>query len=638
MQIRPIIVGTAGHIDHGKSSLVRALTGTDPDRLKEERERGMTIDLGFARFELPDGRTVGIVDVPGHERFIRNMVAGATGTDLVMLVVAADDGVMPQTREHLDIMTLLGLKRGLVALNKIDLVDEDMVELAVEDVTEVVRGTFLEGAPIVRLSATTGVGIDELKVQLARLAEETSPRSAEGVFRLPVQRVFSKRGFGTVVTGIPVSGAVRTGDVLEVLPAGVRAKVRGIHAYSEATETGRAGHSMALNLTDLDRARVTRGDVVATPGFFSPVRMVGVRLRVLPSLGRPVTNRMAVRLHTGTADALGEAVLLDREELAPGEEGLLQVRLSEPVVCAPGDPFILRLASPAQTLGGGVILEESRHRLKRFKGFVIEELSHQESSLGSPGALLESTLARLGLELTPVEVLAKAIKRTKADTESLLSELAAEGRAATLGGPGRWIHVDRLQQALTQVRGALEAWFAQHGLRAVMEVLELRRVTGFEAAFLAALLDWEQERGELVVEPGGRVRPQGREVELDPETSQQRDRLQAALLQHAFGAPTAEDLAGELDLTLARTREVLALMVDQGAARDIGKGRFLSARHEREAEQAITSNCERNDQLEIPELRDALQTTRKFLIPLLEYFDAKGVTLRQGPTRVLKRT
>ena len=637
MEIRPIVVGTAGHIDHGKSSLVRALTGIDPDRLKEERERGLTIDLGFARFELPDGRVLGIVDVPGHERFIRNMVAGATGTDLVLLVVAADDGVMPQTREHLDIMSLLGLRRGLIALNKVDLVDEDLVELAEEDVRSAVRGTFLEAAPIVRVSASTGAGLEELRGALATLAEQTEPRSPEGVFRMPVQRVFSKRGFGTVVTGIPVSGTVRVGDALEVLPAGQRGKVRGIHAYTEATDIGRAGHSTALNLTDVDRDRVRRGDVVATPGFFQPVRMVAVRLRVLPSLSRPVTNRMPVRLHTGTADPLGEAVLLDREELAPGEEGLLQIRLDEPVVCAPGDRFVLRLASPATTLGGGVILEESRYRLKRFKGFVIEELRHQETSLDSPAALLESTLARLGRELAPVESLARAIKRSRADTEALLEELRAEGRVAALGGPGRWIHVDRLEQASRRVRAALDEWFRGHGLRAVMEVLELRRVTGFEAGFLAALLAWEQEQGRLVVEAGGRVRPADREVALDPRTAERLSRVLEALERRAFQGPTAEELAAELELEPARVRELLALAVDEGRARDIGKGMFLSARHERLAEEAIAENCRRNGQLEIPELRDALGSTRKYLIPLLEYFDAKGVTLRQGPTRVLKR-
>ncbi len=266
MEIQPIVIGTAGHIDHGKSTLVQALTGTDPDRWREEKERGMTIDLGFANMTLADGRRVGIVDVPGHERFIRNMVAGASGIDLVVLVVAADDGVMPQTREHLAIMGLLGVELGFVALTKIDLVDADMVDLAEEDVRETLAGTFLEDAPILRVSAITGEGLEELRTRVLEMAAEVPPRSEEGVFRMPIQRVFSARGFGTVVTGIPVTGRVATGDTLEVLPGGYKGKVRGIQAYHEKTDTARAGHSTALNLADVDHRRVRRGDVVVTPG------------------------------------------------------------------------------------------------------------------------------------------------------------------------------------------------------------------------------------------------------------------------------------------------------------------------------------------------------------------------------------
>ena len=336
MEIQPIVIGTAGHIDHGKSTLVKVLTGIDPDRLKEEQERGMTIDLGFARFRLPDGRRVGMVDVPGHERFIKNMVAGATGIDLVILVVAANDGVMPQTREHLSIMQLLGVGRGLVALTKIDMVEAGLVELALEDVRATIQGTFLEGAPILPLSSITGEGLEEFKQVLFRLASETPPRSDAGVFRLPVQRVFSAKGFGTVVTGIPVSGSVALGDVLEVLPRGLRGKVRGLQAYQESTERARAGHSTAINLADVDQHEVTRGNVLATPGFFRPTRMVAASLDALALLDKPVEDRTAIRLHTGTAEALGELVLLDCEELEPGGSALVQLRLEEPVVCAPG--------------------------------------------------------------------------------------------------------------------------------------------------------------------------------------------------------------------------------------------------------------------------------------------------------------
>ena len=352
MEIQPIVIGTAGHIDHGKSTLVRALTGIDPDRLKEEKARGLTIDLGFAPLTLPDGRLVGIIDVPGHERFIKNMVAGASGIDLVVLVVAADDGVMPQTREHLSIMGLLGVKRGMIVLTKIDIVDEEMVELAEEDVRETVAGTFLEDAPLYRVSAISGEGFEPFKDALFAAAGKVEPRAADGVFRMPIQRVFTAKGFGTIVTGIPLSGSVKVGDTLEVLPGGMKGKVRGIQAYKQKWESARAGHSTAINLSDVSHKEVKRGCVASEPGFYRAARLIGARLTMLAHLDRPLQNRAAIRLHTGTIEAVGEVILLDAVELQPGETGLVQIRLEEPVVCAPGDAFILRLASPLMSLGG----------------------------------------------------------------------------------------------------------------------------------------------------------------------------------------------------------------------------------------------------------------------------------------------
>jgi selenocysteine-specific elongation factor len=637
VDIQPIVIGTAGHIDHGKSSLVRALTGIDPDRLKEEKERGLTIDLGFAPLLMPDGRTVGIIDVPGHERFVRNMVAGATGIDLVVLVVAADDGVMPQTREHLDIMGLLGQKRGLVALNKVDMVDPDLAELAAEDVRATLAGTFLEDAPIVRVSAKTGLGLEELKARMFELAAAIEPRSDQGVFRLPIQRVFSKQGFGAVVTGVPVSGAVSIGDTLEVLPAGLRGKVRGLHAYGKPVVRARAGHSTAINLSDIEHDKVARGAVAATPDFFSPVRMVAVRLKVLASLDRPVTDRMQVRLHTGTADPLGELVLLDRERIEPGEEGLAQVRLEEPLVCAPGDSFILRLASPAATLGGGQILEESRHRLKRFKGFVIEELSRQERSLRDPAALLESTLARSDEDLSAPADLAHAIKQPLDVTQSLLEGLFRERRARAIGVKQHWIHADRLEAALTKARAAIAKWFADNPLRRVMEVLELRRITGLEPEFLDALVDDDVKRGRLVREPGGLIRPAGREVAIDETTLARRSALLAALESTPFSPPSPDELSAAIKLSVAELKRVLQLCVDEGSIVRINPEIHLTSAHYTRARELVVENCTKHGHLEIPELRDALGTTRKFLIPLLEHFDTKGVTSRLGANRVLKR-
>lgn len=637
MEIQPIVIGTAGHIDHGKSTLVRALTGTDPDRWAEEKERGMTIDLGFARMDLPDGRRVGVIDVPGHERFIRNMVAGATGIDVVILVVAADDGVMPQTREHLAIMQLLGVTRGFVALTKVDMVDEEMAELAEEDVRETVEGTFLEGAPILHVSAISGSGMEGLKDILMTMAAETEPRDAEGVFRMPIQRVFSARGFGTIVTGIPVSGSISVGDAVEVLPSASKGKVRGIQAYHESSLTARAGHSSALNVSDVDHHTVSRGDVVATPGYFKPQTMVGAQLTVLRWLDRPVTNRMAIRVHTGTSDATGEVVLLDADELAPDGQGLIQLRLEHPLVCAPGDRFILRLASPMITLGGGVILEESRYRLKRFKTFIIDELARQASSLGSTAALLESILARSPDRWATIEELSGGIKRDRGDTTTFLEELAAEGKSVALGPGPRWIHAETLALSKAEMQDALESWFKANPMRAKMDVRDLRGAIKFDHALLGVLLDREAEAGTLRQEAGGFIAPAGREVELDDETRARRDKVLSAYETARFQPPSPEEISVSVGASLDSVETVLRLLVDEGAIERIEGALYMSSAALAEARSAVVANCEKNGGLEIPELRDALGTTRKFLIPILEHFDASGITLRQAGRRVLKR-
>ncbi|MFT6364538.1 MAG: selenocysteine-specific elongation factor, partial [Planctomycetota bacterium] len=504
--IRPVVIGTAGHIDHGKSTLVRALTGVDPDRLKEEKERGMTIDLGFAPMTLSDGRTVGLVDVPGHEKFIRNMVAGATGIDLVALVVAADDGVMPQTREHLAILEMVGVKRGLIVLTKIDMVDEELVEMAAEDVLEFVEGTFLEDAEVHRVSAITGEGMDKLKATLEKMALSAEPRPSEGIFRMPVQRVFTLKGFGTVTTGIPLSGEVKTGDVVEILPGGKLAKVRGIHAYGKESKSARAGHSSALNLTDVDHHSVVRGAVIATPGYFRPVSMIAAKLQALKTLDRPITNRMIVRVHTGTSDSRGELVLLDKDEIRPGQEGLVQIRMDEPVITAPGDRFVLRLLSPVITLGGGTVLEESRHRLKRNKAFVIDELNRQEESLVSPSQLLESVLSRLGGSGADLQTLAMALKMANDEVLALLEDLRKQGRVASPGKSDKWIHAEALEGEFADLTLALDRYFGANPHRSRMDVRDLRKQLGADKKHLAALLSDAQENGLVQILGGGWLR------------------------------------------------------------------------------------------------------------------------------------
>ncbi len=635
--IVPIVIGTAGHIDHGKSTLVKALTDINPDRLKEEQERGMTIDLGFARMTLDDGRVVGIVDVPGHEKFIRNMVAGATGIDLVVLVVAADDGVMPQTREHLSIMQLLGVSRGFVALTKIDLVDAEMVELATEDVSDFLKGTFLEDAPIFPVSAETGAGMEALEAHLRRMASEIEPRPATGVFRMPIQRVFTVRGFGTVVTGIPVAGEIGPGDLLEIVPAGLRGKVRGIQAYGQSAERARAGHSTAINLSDVGHSEVQRGMVAAAPNFYAPIRMVGARLTALPSLARPITNRMSIRMHTGTADVSGELVLLDADELNPGETALVQLRMKEPTVCAPGDRFVLRLLSPAITLGGGVVLEESRYRLKRFKDFVLSELSHQEASLGSPLTLLESILARRGMEACTALELSTAVKRPTQEIESYLGELIADGRVAAPGDSGRFLHVDRLAEALVSLRAVLEKWFAENPTRQLIDLRDLRTLVSFEPDFLSLLIAELTALGEVEALPGGRLKSLRHGSKLKPEQEALVQKLMACLEEKPFQPPARSDLPEALKVSGKVAYPILDYLVDSERVVHIGGDMYLAASAIDRAREAIVKSFERHGHLEIPDLRDELGTTRKFLIPLLEYFDAQGVTIRQGAHRVLKK-
>ncbi len=635
MQIQPIVVGTAGHIDHGKSTLVQLLTGVDPDRLQEEKDRGMTIDLGFARFDLPDGRRIGIVDVPGHERLVRNMVAGATGIDMVMLVIAADDGVMMQTQEHLAILQLLGVERGMVVLTKVDLVDEEMLELAQMDVEEAVAGTFLEGAPVLPYSAVTKSGFDGLKQALVELAGQVKPRSTEGIFRMPIQRVFSARGFGTIVTGIPVAGSLNVGEVVEVLPGGAKGKVRGIQAYHEKVQSAQAGHSTAINVSDVDHHAVSRGMVVAKPGFFGAISLVGARLRTLKSLPLPIRNRLPIRLHTGTAEVLGEVILLDHEVMQGEEEGLVQLRLSEPVVCAPGDRFILRLASPLLTLGGGVILEESRYRLKRFKGFILEGLSKREASLQTVEDLLESVLSQAPEGWLTEQDVARGLKRDLAEVRSLLAAVEEAGNAMQLAGD-HWIHGDVLQNYCVEVKRKLAEWFQSHGHRARMDIRELRSSVKMDKGLLDSILERLVEGGDIGRESGGFLTLAGHKPRLEGALEASAGKVRDAYSQAQFQPPSQGEVAASCGLKEPGLTAVFEYLADAKLLHHVGQDLYLDVECMERMRQEVIKSCRKNGELQIADLRDALGTTRKYLIPILEALDAEGLTQRKGGARTLK--
>ncbi|RME67107.1 MAG: selenocysteine-specific translation elongation factor, partial [Nitrospirae bacterium] len=369
--MKHVILGTAGHIDHGKSTLVKALTGIDPDRLKEEKQRGITIDLGFAYLKYPDGITVGIVDVPGHEKLVRNMLAGAGGIDFVLLVVAADEGVMPQTREHLAICNLLGIKTGLVTITKADLVEEELLELVTEDVKDLLKGTFLEGAEVIPVSAKTGLNLDLLKEKIHEIASQVEPKAQEGPFRLPIDRVFTLKGFGTVVTGTAITGSIDIDSQVEILPTGKRARVRGLQSHGVPVQKGFAGQRLAINLQGVDKEDIQRGDILLTEGYFMPTTTIEVYLKWLPDAPE-IKSNTPVHVHLFTKEAIGRLLLYDTEIIRPGQTAFGVLKLDRPVVASSGDRFVLRRFSPVETIGGGLVLDPYPGRRRKREG--IEDL------------------------------------------------------------------------------------------------------------------------------------------------------------------------------------------------------------------------------------------------------------------------
>ncbi len=629
--IRNVIIGTAGHIDHGKSSLVKALTGIDPDRLVEERERGMTIDLGFARYEHRSGALAGIIDVPGHERFIRNMVAGATSVDVVMLVVAADDGVMPQTREHLEILSLLGVEAGLVVVSKIDLVEPDLFEMSLDDIRGFVAGTFLESAPMLPFSAVTGEGLADVRAAVDALVDEVPARDTSGPFRVPVQRVFSAPGHGTVVTGVPVSGQVEIGDRLEVVGGDRTLRVRGLQAYGSAREVAHAGHSTALNVTGIARAEVSRGDVVATPGIFEARRRILVSYRHVEDQ-LVLRNRHPVRLHVGTLEALGRAVVLDGPTVERGSESFVQLRLDQPVVVAPGDRFLIRDAASLRLLGGGKVLAASDGRLKRFKERVLGEARRRRDAGDDPLQLTRvavSTAGRRG------RLLAELAIDTALDTKALSAQLdtLVESKEVERVGQERYLDAAVLAEIGDDVVAALRRAHKAQPLMEWLSVASVRSNLDVDDAVLDVAL-----RSDRRVEtaPGGRVRRQGHTVQLGAEVAAARERILEALQDAgATPPPIDQDFTG---LPAKQSRALIEMMRAAGEVSLVSGQLFGTAVLDRLRRTLVEHGRARDGDIDIPSLRDELGTTRKYLIPLLEHFDSEGVTVRHGDRRVLRQT
>ncbi|BCJ87943.1 selenocysteine-specific translation elongation factor [Effusibacillus dendaii] len=627
-----IIVGTAGHIDHGKTTLVRALTGLDTDTHKEEKERGISIDIGFAPLTLPDGRRIGVIDVPGHERFIKNMLAGAAGIDLILLVIDANEGIMPQTKEHLHIVELLHVQKGIVVLTKIDTVDEEWRSLVTEEIREGLAGTILQDAPIVPVSAYTGEGIDVLREQISELAKDIQPREVSAPFRMPIDRVFSLPGFGTVVTGTILAGQVKVGDALEVLPGGEPVRVRSIQVHGETTERAQAGQRTALNLVGVERTELGRGDVVAKPKLFKPSELLDVRFRLLSDSPWTLKNRMRIRLYIGTSEVLGRVVLLEGDELLPGQEGFLQLDLESPIVCETKDHFILRTYSPMLTIGGGVVIDPHPARLyRRNRQYVIEELESKEKG-GPQERILQLLDEEIGL--TAAE-LSTRLKATVEQTQTWLTELMEREGICEIPGTNGFISFKSLNRVLNEIELKIQAHYERerfHTFVAKAQVMS-QLTKKLKPKIYDGILELG-ERAERIEVRQDRIKLAGYEVPLNPKEEQLLQEIVGRFQSDLYQPPTLQEL-----LTLYKGQEktvqgIITLLKERETLVEVEEG-LLFSRQAIEQAPTILSEIGTEAGFTVAEFRDRVGTSRKFALGLLEYLDRTKVTKRVEDRRVL---
>lgn len=608
---------------------MHALTGTDPDRLKEEKERGITIDLGFAHLDLGDGLTASFVDVPGHERFVRNMLAGAHGIDAVLLVVAADESVMPQTREHFEICRLLGIPRGILALTKCDVADPESQAVAEAELRELVAGSFLRDAPLVRVSARTRAGLPELLARLRDLARGAAPRPADGLPRLPVDRVFSLRGFGTVVTGTLVAGALADGDEVEILPAGRRARVRGLHVHGVAAPRVGAGHRTAANLAGIEVGQIARGDVVSRPGTLRAATRLDVRLEMLPG-ARPLEEQDRVRVHVASAEVLGRVRLLGARQASPGSPALAQLRLEAPAVAVRGDRLVLRAYSPPVTIAGAVVLDPQPPRRRAADRAGLADLAAARDEAAAASLLVGAELergadaaglgARLGLARPALEALLEG----------------APGLVSLGDSPGSWIGAAALAGLVERARAALARFHAASPLKEAMPREALRQAVfarAAPAAFERALLVLTQA-GEIRVTPDA-VALVRHAVRLSPDEQAAREALAAAAQQAGLEGVTASEVARARGRDPALFDRVARVLQDAGELRRVGEGRLLAAERLLALARDVRERWPPGARLDVAAFKEMTGLTRKYVIPLLEYLDRERVTRRSGNDRVV---
>jgi len=636
--LKQIVLGTAGHIDHGKTSLIKALSGVETDRLKEEKARGITIELGFASMTLPSGQHIGIIDVPGHERFIKNMVAGATGIDYVAMVIAADEGIMPQTKEHMEICTLLGIKFGLVVLTKVDMVDEEWLELVKEDIRDFVADTFLEDAPVAAVSSTTGVGIQELKVVMDKLIKDIPDRTSAGLFRLPVDRVFTMKGFGTVITGTVASGSIKVGETIMIYPSGISSKVRGLQVHNTSAEEAASGMRTAINFQGLEKTSINRGEVVSVPDGLINSHLIDGNILYLKSNKKPVKNRTRIRLHTGTSEIMGNLILLEKDTLDPGEKAVVQIRLEAPVACVKGDRFVIRSYSPVRTIAGGEILNPFPPKHKRLKTEIVDGLKGLvNNELPEVISFHVSQAGYSGLSLNELKLMTNTSEKKLGTAVQGL--LAKKSLIQTDKEKKIYLHGEIFTKLNNISEEHLSHYHTVNPLKEGMSKEELKsKFPSVLGTKLFNMMINQLINDKVILQTGDIVKLADHKVALQVD---QEDLKQKIIKKYSSSDLTPPyfkamiDTMGEELQDIAK--DVLLVLLNEKKLIKVKDDLYFWPEAIEALKGRVVDYLKENKEMAAPQFKELTGgVSRKYLIPLLEYFDSINLTIRVGDTRQLR--
>ncbi|MFA5527231.1 MAG: selenocysteine-specific translation elongation factor [Peptostreptococcales bacterium] len=629
--MKSIIIGTAGHIDHGKTSLIKALTGRETDHLKEEMKRGITIELGFTFFDLPNGEKAGIIDVPGHEKFIKNMLAGIGGIDIVLMVIAANEGVMPQTREHLDILSILHIQHGLVVLTKKDIVDDEWLQMVEEEVKEEIRGTFLENAPLIPVSSVHGEGIETLKEAIIKMTQDIRVKSNNTPFRLPIDRLFTIDGFGTVVTGTQTEGSLKSGDEVMVYPTGQSAKIRNIQVYGEKAQGSFAGQRVALNLANIKKDEIQRGYVLAEKDSMEETSMLDVRLDLLKNTDRELKNNTRVSLYHGTSQVLCRVMILNKELIKAGESCYAQVRLEEKIAAKKGDYFVIRFYSPVETIGGGIVLDANPKKHKPYDKVAIEELKLLET--GSEKDILEIFIKKYSLTFKPLSSIVKQLGKEGTQAEKCIEQLVKEKKVIMITKDLAFHHTI-LRALETNLETILKEYHEENSLRLGMSLEECRnRLFKGKNKWADSILKYFHTAGKIIIQDE-RVALSAFKKSYTEEQKKIKGQVEETYYQGGWMVPFITDVAKSFQ-DPQEVMQIIQDLVKEGILIKIDSNIYLHRFFYEKALSEIKSFIRENESITLGQFRDLLETSRKYALPLLEYFDEQKITIKKEDWRVL---